>query len=126
VGSNPSSLGVDDGDNNVAVANAGSASVTLIDGRSNAVLKTINVGATPAQVLVTHGGVAYVACQDGHSIAIIDLSRRLLINTLPLSSRPGRMDEPNSDGQIYVSLPDEDSLAVIDTGANAVVSVVKE
>jgi YVTN family beta-propeller protein len=126
VGSNPSSLALDGGDNVLAVANAGSASVTLIDARSNAVLKTLSVGATPAQVLVTNNGIAYVACQDGHSVAIIDLSRHLLLNTLPLSSRPGRMDQPNSSGQIYVTLPDEDSLAVIDTGAQTVVSVVKE
>lgn len=126
VGSNPSSLGLDDGDNVLAVANAGSASVTLIDARANTVLKTLSVGATPAQVLVTHSGVAYVACQDGHSIAVIDLSRRLLLATISLSSRPGRMDQPNSSAQVYVTLPDEDSVGIIDTGSQSLVAVVKE
>jgi YVTN family beta-propeller protein len=126
VGANPSSLALDDGDNVLAVANAGSASVTLVDARVDQVLKTIGVGATPAQVLVTHSGKAYVACQDGHSVAIIDLSRRLLLKMLTLTSRPGRMDQPNSSNQVYVSLPDEDSLAIIDTGVDEVVAVVTE
>lgn len=126
VGNGPSSLALDDGDNNLIVANGGSNNVTLINARSNAVIKTIGVGAHPVQVLVTHGGKAYVACQDGRRIDVIDLQRQLLVKSITLSSRPGHMDLPNSSQNLYVSLPDEDSLAVIDTGIDEVVATVAE
>jgi DNA-binding sugar fermentation-stimulating protein len=40
--------------------------------------------------------------------------------------RPGRMDLPNSSQNIYVSLPDEDSVAVVDTSYDDVVATIHE
>jgi YVTN family beta-propeller protein len=126
VGSQPQALGLDDGDGTLVVANFGSSSVSLVDARNDSLLKTISVGAQPFQVLVTHGGKAYVACQEGKSVAVIDLKLRLLLKTIPLGSRPGRMDLPNSHQAIYVTLPDEESVAVIDTGFDTVMATIKE
>jgi YVTN family beta-propeller protein len=126
VGAQPQALGLDDGDNTLVVANYGANSVSLVDARGDTVLKDIPVAAGPSQVLVTHGGKAYVMCQDGKAIAVIDLKLHLLLKNISLSSRPGRMDQPNSGTQIYVSLPDEDAVAVIDSGYDEVVSTVKE
>jgi len=126
VGSQPQAIGLDDGDNNVVVANFASNSVTLIDGRADSVLKTLTVPAGPMQVLVIHSGKAYVLCQDGKSLAVIDLKLKLLLKSIKLSSRPGRMDQPNSSQNIYVTLPDEDSVAVIDTGYDDVMATVKD
>lgn len=126
VGASPVSLALDGGDNHLLVANQGSNSVTLIDARADTVLKTFSVGASPRQVLVTNNGKAYVACQDGRRVDVIDIKRQLLIKSISLGSRPGHMDLPNSHQAIYVSLPDEDSLAVIDTGIDEVVATVAE
>jgi YVTN family beta-propeller protein len=126
VGSRPVSLALDGGDGTLVVANSASASVSLIDARANSVRATLSVGAGPMQVLVTHGGKAYVACQEGKRVDVIDLQRSLLIKTITLSSRPGRMDQPNSSQNVYVSLPDEDALAVIDTAIDEVVATVAE
>ena len=60
------------------------------------------------------------------SIAVIDLKLQLLIKLIQLSSRPGRMDLPNSHQTLYVTLPDEDSVAVIDTGFDEVTATVAE
>ena len=126
VGSQPSSLALDDGDNTLVVANSGSSNVTLVDARKDTVIKTLNVGAHPVQVLVTHGGRAYVACQEGRSIAVIDLKLQLLVKNIALSSRPGRMDTPNGNDKIYITLPDEDSVAVLDTSFDDVTSTIAE
>jgi YVTN family beta-propeller protein len=126
VGSAPASLALDDSDNTLVVANSGSNNVSLIDARAGTVTKTIGVGAKPLQVLVTHGNKAYVLCQDGQRIDVIDLKRNLLVKSISLGSRPGHMDFPNSEQNIYVTLPDVDSLAVIDTGIDDVVATVAE
>ena len=126
VGTQPQALGLDDGDNTLVVANFASNNVSLVDGRTDKVLKTLNVGAGPLQVLVTHSGKAYVLCQDGKSLAVIDLNLKLVTKSIHFNSRPGRMDQPNSSQDIYVSLPDEDSVAVVDTGYDDVVATITE
>lgn len=126
VGASPVSLALDSGDQRLVVANQGSNSVTLIDARTDAVLKTIGVGAKPVQVLVGQGHTAYVACQDARRVDVLDLQRQLLVKSIALGSRPGHMDFPNSRQQLYVSLPDEDSVAVIDTGIDEVVATVAQ
>lgn len=126
VGSQPQALALDDGDNNLVVANYASNNVSIVDARKDTVLKTLNVGAGPIQVLVVHGHKAYVLCQDSRSVAVIDINLRLLLKSIVLSSRPGRMDQPNSSQQVYVTLPDEDSVAVIDTAYDDVTATIKE
>jgi YVTN family beta-propeller protein len=126
VGSQPQSLGLDDTDDNLVVANYGSNNVTLVDAKGDVVLKTFPVAAGPSQVLVTHAGKAYILCQDGKTIAVIDLKLRLLLKSIAMSSRPGHMDQSATGGQIFVSLPDEDSLAVIDTSYDDVVATIRE
>jgi YVTN family beta-propeller protein len=126
VGAAPLSLALDDGDNTLVVANSASNSVSLIDARKNEVTKTLAVGAKPVQVLVIHGGKAYVACQDARRVDVIDLRRQILIKSIRLDSRPGRMDVPNSHQTLYISLPDEDRLAVIDTSLDEVIASVGE
>lgn len=126
VGSQPQALGVDDSDDNVVVANFASNNVSILDGRADKVLKTIAVASGPQEVVVTHAGKAYVMCQDGKAVAVIDLKLHLLLKSIKLSSRPGHLDQPNSSQDIYVTLPDEDSVAVIDTGFDDVVATIKE
>ncbi len=126
VGTQPQAMALDEGDNNLVVANYGSSSVTIVDARNDTVLKTVGVGAGPSQVLIVHGHKAYVMCQDSRSIAVIDLSLRLLLKSITLTSRPGRMEEPSSNRQVYVTLPDEDSVAVIDPGYDDVVATIRE
>jgi YVTN family beta-propeller protein len=126
VGSGPLSMALDGGDQHLVVVNGGSNSVSLIDARANTVLKTIGVGAAPKQVLVTNNGKAYIACQDARRVDVIDIKRQLLVKSISLGSRPGHMDLPNSHQAIYVSLPDEDSLAVIDTGMDEVIATVAQ
>jgi YVTN family beta-propeller protein len=126
VGALPASLALDGGDNTLVVANSGANTVSIIDARAGTVTKTLNVGAKPLQVLVLKNNHAYVLCQDGHRVDVVDLKLNLLVKSITLSSRPGSMDLPNSGQDIYVSLPDEDSLAVIDTGIDDVVATVAE
>jgi YVTN family beta-propeller protein len=126
VGSAPASLALDDSDNTLVVANSGSNNVSIIDARAGTVTKTIGVGAQPLQALVTHGGKAYILCQAGQRIDVIDLKRNLLVKSISLGSRPGHMDWANSQQSLYVTLPDVDSLAVIDTGIDDVVATVAE
>lgn len=126
VGSAPASLALDDSDNTLVVANSGSNNVSVIDARAGTVTKTIGVGARPLQAVVAHSQKAYILCQDGQRIDVIDLKRNLLVKSISLGSRPGHMDLPNSQQSLYVTLPDVDSLAVIDTGIDDVVATVAE
>lgn len=126
VGTQPQALGLDDSDDTLVVANYASNNVSLVDGRADKVLKTLAVGAGPLQVLVIHSGKAYVLCQDGKSLAVIDLKLKLVLKSIKFASRPGRMDQPNSSQNIYVSLPDEDSVAVVDTSYDDVVATIHE
>jgi hypothetical protein len=126
VGAQPQALAVDDSDTSVVVANYASNNVSILDAHKDIVLKTQAVGAGPIQVLITHAQKAYVLCQEGKTVAVIDLKLHLLLRSITLSSRPARMDMASSNQQIYVTLPDEDSVAVIDTGYDDVAATVKE
>ncbi len=126
VGTQPESIGVDDADENVVVANYGSSNVTLIDGATDTVTKIISVGAGPMQVLVGHSTKAYILCQDARTVAVVDLKLHLVLHSIALSSRPARMDLSPDGKQILVTLPDEDSVAVIDTGFDTVMAAVRQ
>jgi YVTN family beta-propeller protein len=126
VGAQPQALALDENDSTLVVANYASSNVSLVDARKDIVIKTQAVGAGPIQILVTHNQKAYVLCQEGKTVAVIDLKLHLLLRSISLSSRPGRMDMASSNQQIYVTLPDEDSVAVVDTGFDDVAATVKE
>jgi YVTN family beta-propeller protein len=126
VGTQPESIGVDDSDENVVVANYGSSNITLIDGSTDTVTKIISVGAGPMQVVVGHGIKAYVLCQDARTVAVVDLKLHLVLHSIALSSRPARMDLSPDGKQVLVTLPDEDSIAVIDTSYDTVMATVRQ
>ncbi|HXJ93658.1 MAG TPA: bifunctional YncE family protein/alkaline phosphatase family protein [Terriglobia bacterium] len=109
--------------NRLAVANWGQASVSILDGQSLKVLRTISVGSHPTDELVLPGQrQLLVACSDSDLVSVIDLEslrevRRLKI-AIPNSEVGG--GQPNAfalnpaTGKIFVALAAVNALAVLD------------
>ncbi len=78
VGAKPSGVAVDPAAHCVYVANSGSASVSVLDTESNAVVATVQVGRGPVAVAVdpaTHR--AYVANQDDGAVSVLGMNGML-------------------------------------------------
>ncbi|HEY6272861.1 MAG TPA: YncE family protein [Terriglobales bacterium] len=112
-------------DHRLAVANWGQTSVSILDGQSFKVLRTISVGSHPTNELVLPGQrQLLVACSDSDLVSVIDLDslreiRRLKIQ-IPNSNVGG--GQPNAlalnpaTGKLFVALAALNAVAALDLG----------
>lgn len=118
----------------VLVANTPSATVDVIDSKSNAIIERVHVGIDPVGIAVRPDGrEAWVANHISDSISVIDtqpesptyLQVIATVQDLDPRTRATRFDEPvgiafaNND-KAYVSLSSENQIAVIDVQRRAV------
>lgn len=81
----------------------------------------IKAGAAPRAVAVSAGGAKlYVGCDDG--LSIVDTSSRMVRTTLPWLARANGLTMAPDGRSLYVTLPWEDAIAVLDTVSDKVVA----
>lgn len=108
---------------------ANSNFVDVIDTRTNAESASIALGNTdrPAGIAVTpDGGHAYVVGAEGH-IWVVDTMSHATVNSLAVSSPNGlRGVAITPDGtRVYVTCGNNDTIYVLDTATNRVVSTLR-
>ena len=134
VGNRPLGVAVSPDGSAVLVTNNTDGTVSIIDAATNKVRTTLAVGRLPNAVVVKpDGSRAYVANGGDSTVSVIDLATDAVIATIPLISArfaPGLALSPHAaaispDGsRVYVmNIPDE-SVSVIDTATNRVVTTV--
>lgn len=115
VGSNPWAVAVSDAGDRVYVANAGSDSVSVIDGRTGTVTTTIGVGLAPWGVAVNQRtGTVYVTNANAGSVSVIDGGTLSVTSTIGVGVSPQGVAVNNATGTVYVVNAGSSSVSVID------------
>jgi YVTN family beta-propeller protein len=73
VGMDPRGLAVDGYRDRIYVANHGDATVSIIDGESNAVVDTVNVGIGPQAIAIVHGATCPGDCDGSGRVTVNEL-----------------------------------------------------
>ncbi len=120
VGSNPSALAVDASTDTIYVANFSAGSVSVVNGATSAVTKTVMVGSDPESVVVDEStDKVYVANEGDGTVSVIAGATSEVTDTIAISNVPGGpipgtdalAIDPTSD-TIYAAW--HDGIAVID------------
>src|SRR6476469_2284843 len=91
VGSKPNSIAF--GLGNIYVTNSGSNTISVIDGKTNKVVATIPVGASPHGVVALDSPVGgfstiYVTNSGSNTISVIDGKTNKVVATIPVGASP--------------------------------------
>nr|WP_252187757.1 cadherin-like beta sandwich domain-containing protein [Anaeromonas frigoriresistens] len=113
VGSKPTTSEINPNGKQVFVSNKDSNSVSVIDTTEGKVIKTINVGQSPAEIAYNHdGSKAYVANYD-YSISVINTSSLEVTKSIRTIGRPMALVNVGSD--IYFVKKESNKISIIDT-----------
>lgn len=114
VGTNPAAVGVDSATNTLYVANAGSATVSVIDGATNVVTATIPVGTGPNAVAVDSAtNTVYVTNYLSNSVSVIDGATNVLTATVPVGQGPDGVDVNLVTDTVYVANNGSNTVSVV-------------
>ncbi|MDY6794551.1 MAG: DUF5719 family protein [Actinomycetota bacterium] len=124
VGSNPWSVGVNPTTNKIYVANAGSNTVSVIDGSTDTVSTTVGVGWSPQGVGVNPTtNKIYVSNYLENMVSVIDGSTDTVLKTIGMPGPRGVGVNPTTN-KIYVSNYLENMVSVIDGSTDTVSTTV--
>lgn len=103
------------------VVNSGANSVSVIDTKTNLVVKTVAVGTSPFAVAINAAGsLAYVTNTGSNTISVITTSTNTVTATIPVSSGPMDIALNPTGSSAYVSCASANVVAVVNTGAKKV------
>lgn len=123
VGTKPAGVGVNPNTNKIYVSNPESNTVSVRDGSSDTVIKTVPVGTYPIGVGVnpTTNRIYVANCGD-NSVSVIDGSSDTVTATIPVETNPSGIGvNPNPTfNKIYVANHGSDKVSVIRGATNAV------
>jgi YVTN family beta-propeller protein len=108
------------------VTNLNSNSVSVIDISTNTVTATIPVGAGPAGVVFSPAGTtAYVSNANAGTVSVIDTASNTVTATIVLPKGAfGGYPAITPDGKTLYVPDDNNSVAVIDTASNSVITAI--
>lgn len=124
VGGDPMNLAVNSLTHKVYVPNSTDDTVTVIDGRSNAVIRTIKVGVWPADISINEAtNRVYVANTTSNSVFIIDGNTDVVIATVSgLETAPNNVGINTGRNTYYV--PAVNKIYVVNSATNKVVQTI--
>src|SRR3989449_166063 len=134
--SGPESVGANPTTNEIYVSNNGYATysyqppyngntVSVINGATNTVTTTINVGTNPLGVAVNPStNKIYVSNSDSNTVSVIDSTTNTVLSTIQVGSFPLTVAVNPSTNKIYVSNYASNTVSVIDGATNTVVSTI--
>src|SRR2546422_167020 len=134
--SGPESVGANPTTNEIYVSNNGYATysyqppyngntVSVINGATNTVTTTINVGTNPLGVAVNPStNKIYVSNSDSNTVSVIDSTTNTVLSTIEVGSFPLTFAVNPSTNRIYVSNYASNTVSVIDGAPNTVVSTI--
>jgi YVTN family beta-propeller protein len=105
------------------VANTGSNTVSVIDGKTDRVVATIPVGADPHGIIVSNTlGKVYVTNSGSNTVSVIDGKMNKVVAKIPVGSNPHRLALFMST--VYVTNSGSNTVSVIDGKTDRVVATI--
>jgi YVTN family beta-propeller protein len=121
IGKDPYDISVNPLDSIVYVANSGSNTVSVIDGKTNTVTANIPVGTYPNDLYVNPStNTVYVANRDDNTVSVIDGKTNTVTANIPVGERPWAVSVNPSTNMAYVANFYGDTVSVIDGKTNTV------
>lgn len=109
----------------IYVANPRSNNVSVIDGETNALLKTVNVGTRPFCVGVNPiTNRIYVSNQGSDNISVIDGFSNRVIATIKVGLSPEGVNVDPTTNRIYVTNSISNNVSVINGSTNTVIATL--
>jgi YVTN family beta-propeller protein len=109
--------------NSIAVANDGTASVTIVD-RSTGATKSYAVGGHPSAVVFSFdGGTLYVACRGDSTVRVIDLGKGTVAR-VGVGRHPSALALSANGETLYVANGDDDTISKINTSTLGAAGVI--
>jgi len=100
--------------NSIAVANDGTASVTVVD-KATGATKSYPVGGHPSAVVFSFdGGTLYVACRGDSTVRVIDLNKGY-VTRVAVGKHPSALALSANGETLYVANGDDDTISKITT-----------
>ncbi len=99
------------------VTNRNMAEIAVLDAVTGKILRTIKVGPSPSEVLVTKDGkIAYVSLRYGHELQVIDLSSNTIAREIEVGSMPDTLSLTRDGAIMFIALRNAPAMAaVVDT-----------
>jgi YVTN family beta-propeller protein len=106
------------------IANHGSSSVTVIDGRTRSVISTVKTGSSPEGIAVNPTtNRVYVANPGDGSVTVIDGASDTVVGSVKTGSYPQALAVNPETNRIYVANNYGHSVTVIDGASNATTTI---
>ncbi len=108
--------------NRLLVTNGGDGSVDIYDGGSLKMIKRVKVSTEADNIKYdSRTGLAYVGQGEG-SLGIIDVQKGELVGEIPLAGHPEEFELEKSGPRIFVNVPAERAVVVIDRESRSVIA----
>jgi len=130
VGATPIPVVVNPNTNMIYVGNAGSNTVSVVDGSTNTVLTNVTVGFTPVALAIdTNANVVYVANLNSANVSVINATTNTVIVTISVGVSPTGIGFDSNLKKVYVANSASGTVSVIDVlpgspTKNSVISTV--
>src|SRR6266446_7024820 len=124
VQSQPQTAAVRGDESMVYVTNFGGNSVSVINTGTNAVVATINLGASPTGVAVSPDGTRAYVTQTGNSVSVINTATNTVLTSLNGSNGPAGVAVSPNGTRAYVTNFAGTTVSVINTATNTVVTTL--
>jgi YVTN family beta-propeller protein len=120
----PQAVAVNPVTNKIYVANQSSNNVTVVDGSTDTVASSVNVGNAPSALAVNPlTNLIYVANNSAATVSVINGSSDTVVATVTVGNAPGAVAVNPVTNKIYVANNGSGTISVIDGATNAVTSV---
>jgi YVTN family beta-propeller protein len=124
--SGPIGVAINQNTNMVYVAGGPSGAVSVIDGKTNTVVKTIKVGQAPSGIgLNPNTNMVYVANSFSNSTSVIDGKTDMLVKIVKVGSGPTGVAVDIARNLTYVTNEKSNTVSVVDGKTNTVVKTIK-
>ncbi len=118
--SEPQGVGFSPDFNLLAVANGGDGRCFFFDGTTLAPVGSIQLGDDADNVRYNAKSRKFVVGYGSGAIAVIDPQSKRLISTIPLSAHPESFQIASSGSQLFVNVPNSQTIDVVDLAQNKV------
>ncbi len=119
VGNVPTGVACDNSTGNVYVANGDSANVSVINGTTNTVIKTIAVGGAPeGMTYVAQTGYVYVTNIESQSLSVINGATDKLVGSIPVDTSPVDVAYDPQNTYLYLAGIGTGTVEVLNSNTN--------
>ena len=120
--SEPTGISINKSKNILYVTNLASDQLVVIDGKTNQIIKYLNVGIAPREVVVdAKNDLIYVANRDSNSVSVIEGVSNEIVSSITVGEKPRGIAINALTNRIYVANRDSNSISVIDGFTKSVI-----